>query len=141
MSKSDYYPYKSVTATEGNNITAIIKLLEGVGARDITIAHERPAAGFTLGPNPYIVGQNMDWFCEKNGGDKKKARRQAWSALRDYLKALTIRLQTDDKTEAVKMLASHLQLPGPIVETVGDMVHAKARSGDIKLLCEREVRS
>ncbi len=139
MTKSkDYYPYRDVKIPIANNITAILKLLRSVGACEITTSHDEPAVGFKLAENLYVVDQDIDWFISK-GSSQDKAQRQAWSAIRDYIKALAVRLQTAESSDVIKLLATHLQLPGSIARSVGETIQVAANNNSLQKLIEENL--
>ena len=93
---------------------------------------DEPALAFKIKDKPFIVKQPIDFFLERNKSNYEKARKQGWSALRDYIKALVTRAQVDITPWTV--FASHLQLEGATITTVQEAVVTKILNGDIKLL-------
>ena len=130
--KSQSYPYKSVTASVGNNVAAITKLLRSVEAVQIMTNQDEPAIAFVIKDKPFVIKQPTHFFVARNGGDIEKARRQGWSALRDYTKALVTRSQVN--LIPWTAFATHLQLHGATVTTLEEAAIEKIETGDIKLL-------
>lgn len=130
-----FYPYKSVSASVGNNISAIIKLLRSVEAVQVMTNHDEPAVAFQINNRPFVIKQPIDFFLSQNGDDFEKARKQGWSALRDYVKALVTRSQVALNPWTV--FASHFQLPGSTVTTIEEQVVVEIENGNIKMLATK----
>ncbi len=106
--KTDY-PYRYVTGSVSTATGVVAKVLEKVGATDIYMAHSKAEVYFRLNDKPFVVKFPIGLFHRLNGGDEKKALRQAWSALRDYVKALVIRMQcTISDGDYWKAISGHL---------------------------------
>lgn len=132
MRSNQSYPYKSVTASVGNNLAAITRMLRSVDASQIMTNQDEPAIAFVIKDKPFVIKQPILFFLERNGGDVEKSRRQGWSALRDYTKALVTRAQVN--LTPWTAFAPHIQLQGATIMTLEEAAIERINNGDLKLL-------
>ncbi|MBW2309420.1 MAG: hypothetical protein JRG73_21085 [Deltaproteobacteria bacterium] len=130
---AEKYPYQYVTGSVHTAMGQTGRNLEKVGATDVFMNHSLPEVFFRLNEKPFAIRVPIGVFMRLNGGDKKKAIKQGWSALRDYVKALVILAKCSvGEDEAWRVLAPHLLLADG-KSTAADLIAASAERGKLRL--------
>jgi len=105
-------PYRHRSGTLAHYQGKIGKYLAEVGASQIMFCQDRPMVAFMLNGLPFQISQPIEPLVERFGETERKAVKQAWALLQEYVCSMISRavINADSETNLWRFLTPHLLL-------------------------------